>query len=59
MLVHFDLGFEIMPGTGAKDLTPEEKPFQTGAAGRHCGRMSHPCHRPAACRAVVCACRIC
>ena len=28
MLVHFDLGFEIMPGTGAKDLTPEEKPFQ-------------------------------
>jgi len=28
LLVHFDLGFEIMPGTGAKDLTPEEKPFQ-------------------------------
>jgi alkyl sulfatase BDS1-like metallo-beta-lactamase superfamily hydrolase len=28
MLVHFDLGFEIMPGTGAKDLTPEQKPFQ-------------------------------
>jgi hypothetical protein len=28
MLVHFDLGFEIMPGTGAKDLTPEEKPFE-------------------------------
>jgi alkyl sulfatase BDS1-like metallo-beta-lactamase superfamily hydrolase len=28
MLVHFDLGFEIMPGTAAKDLTPEEKPFQ-------------------------------
>jgi hypothetical protein len=28
MLGHFDLGFEIMPGTGAKDLTPEEKPFQ-------------------------------
>ncbi|MCB2169706.1 MAG: MBL fold metallo-hydrolase [Deltaproteobacteria bacterium] len=28
MLVHFDLGFEIMPGTGAEDLTPEEKPFQ-------------------------------
>jgi len=28
MLVHFDLGFEIMPGTGARDLTPEEKPFQ-------------------------------
>jgi alkyl sulfatase BDS1-like metallo-beta-lactamase superfamily hydrolase len=28
MLVHFDLGFEIMPGTTAKDLTPEQKPFQ-------------------------------
>jgi hypothetical protein len=28
ILVHFDLGFEIMPGTGAKDLTPEEKPFE-------------------------------
>jgi alkyl sulfatase BDS1-like metallo-beta-lactamase superfamily hydrolase len=28
MLVHFDLGFEIMPGTGAKDLTPEQKPFE-------------------------------
>jgi alkyl sulfatase BDS1-like metallo-beta-lactamase superfamily hydrolase len=28
MLVHFDLGFEIMPGTGAEDLTPEQKPFQ-------------------------------
>ena len=28
MLVHFDLGFEIMPGTGARDLTPEQKPFE-------------------------------
>ena len=28
MLVHFELGFEMMPGTGAADLTPEEKPFQ-------------------------------
>jgi alkyl sulfatase BDS1-like metallo-beta-lactamase superfamily hydrolase len=28
LLVHFDLGFEMMPGTGARDLTPEEKPFQ-------------------------------
>jgi alkyl sulfatase BDS1-like metallo-beta-lactamase superfamily hydrolase len=28
MLVHFDLGFEIMPGTGVKDLTPEQKPFE-------------------------------
>lgn len=33
MLVHFDLGFEIMPGTGAKDLTPEEKPFQQEQPG--------------------------
>ena len=28
MLVHFDLGFEMLPGTGAVDLTPEAKPFQ-------------------------------
>ena len=28
MLIHFDLGFELMPGTGAKDLTPEQKPFE-------------------------------
>ncbi len=28
MLVHFDLGFEIMPGTGAADLTPEQGTFQ-------------------------------
>jgi alkyl sulfatase BDS1-like metallo-beta-lactamase superfamily hydrolase len=28
MLVHFDLGFEIMPGTGAKDITPKQKPFE-------------------------------
>ncbi len=28
MLVHFDLGFEIMPGTGKADLTPEQKPFE-------------------------------
>ncbi|MGD9306016.1 MAG: alkyl sulfatase dimerization domain-containing protein [Desulfobacterales bacterium] len=28
LLVHFDLGFEIMPGTGVKDLTPEQKPFE-------------------------------
>ena len=33
MLVHFDLGFEIMPGTGAKDLTPEQKPFQQEEPG--------------------------
>ena len=28
MLVQFDMGFEILPGTGAKDLTPEKKPFE-------------------------------
>ncbi|MGD8733947.1 MAG: alkyl sulfatase dimerization domain-containing protein [Gammaproteobacteria bacterium] len=28
MLVQFDLGFEMMPGTGARDLTPNQKPFQ-------------------------------
>jgi len=34
MLVHFDLGFEIMPGTGAKDLTPEQKIFEQEELGR-------------------------
>jgi alkyl sulfatase BDS1-like metallo-beta-lactamase superfamily hydrolase len=28
MLVQFDLGFEILPGTGTKDLTPENDPFE-------------------------------
>jgi alkyl sulfatase BDS1-like metallo-beta-lactamase superfamily hydrolase len=28
MLVHFELGFEMMPGTGSADLVPKEKPFQ-------------------------------
>ncbi len=28
MLVQFDVGFEILPGTGAKDLTPEKNPFE-------------------------------
>ncbi len=28
MLVQFDMGFEILPGTGAKDLTPKNKPFE-------------------------------
>jgi len=27
MLVQFDMGFEILPGTGAKDLTPEKGAF--------------------------------
>jgi len=33
MLIHFDLGFEIMPGTGAKDLTPAQKPFEQEEPG--------------------------
>jgi alkyl sulfatase BDS1-like metallo-beta-lactamase superfamily hydrolase len=28
MLVHFDLGFEIMPGTGEADLTPKKNPYE-------------------------------
>ena len=28
MLVQFDMGFEILPGTLAKDLTPEKKIFE-------------------------------
>jgi alkyl sulfatase BDS1-like metallo-beta-lactamase superfamily hydrolase len=28
MLVQFDMGFEILPGTRPKDLTPENKPFE-------------------------------
>ncbi len=28
MLIHFDLGFEMMPGTGSKDLTPKRAPFE-------------------------------
>ena len=31
MLVQFDLGFEMMPGTGVKDLTPEKQPFEQAA----------------------------
>jgi alkyl sulfatase BDS1-like metallo-beta-lactamase superfamily hydrolase len=33
MLVHFDLGFEIMPGTGAADLTPDQKTFEQEELG--------------------------
>jgi alkyl sulfatase BDS1-like metallo-beta-lactamase superfamily hydrolase len=28
MLVQFDMGFEILPGTGSKNLTPEMKAFE-------------------------------
>ena len=34
LLVHFDLGFEIMPGTGTRDLTPDENPFKQEELGR-------------------------
>jgi hypothetical protein len=37
MLVHFDLGFEMMPGTGDADLTPEQKPFETEAPANTAG----------------------
>ena len=29
MLVHFELGFQIMPGTGGTRLSPELDPFAT------------------------------
>ena len=31
MLVQFDLGFEMMPGTGSQDLTPPQNPLQQEA----------------------------
>ncbi len=34
MLVSFDLGFEMMPGTGGADLTPPKKPFEQEDLGR-------------------------
>lgn len=37
MLVHFDLGFEILPGTGNTKLTPEQKPFQQEELGNTSG----------------------
>jgi len=37
LIVHFDLGFEIMPGTGAKDLTPEQNPFEQEEPGYSAG----------------------
>jgi len=37
MLVHFDIGFEMMPGTSAKDLTPKQKPFEQEAPGDTAG----------------------
>jgi alkyl sulfatase BDS1-like metallo-beta-lactamase superfamily hydrolase len=37
MLVHFDVGFEMLPGTGAVDLTPDANPFQQEEPGRSDG----------------------
>ena len=37
MLVHFDLGFEMMPGTGTKDLTSDQKPFEQEEPGDTAG----------------------
>jgi len=37
MLVQFDLGFELLPGTGAEDLTPEMKTFQQEDPGSTVG----------------------
>ncbi len=34
MLVHFELGFEMMPGTGDADLSPEMKLFLQEPLGR-------------------------
>ena len=37
MLAHFDLGFEIMPGTGEQDLTPGQNPFEQEELGSTAG----------------------
>lgn len=37
LLVQFELGFEIMPGTGEKDLTPDKKTFEQGDIGDSAG----------------------
>lgn len=37
MMVHFDIGFEMMPGTGAKDLTPEQNDFEQEDIGDTAG----------------------
>lgn len=34
MMVGFDIGFEIMPGTGAQDLTLDPNPFQQQEVAR-------------------------
>ena len=34
MLVQFDLGFEMMPGTGATDLSPDMGDFEQEPLGR-------------------------
>lgn len=37
LLVQFELGFELMPGTGDQDITPEKKPFEQGDIGDSAG----------------------
>ena len=37
MMVQFDLGFELLPGTGATDLTPEKNSFQQEDPGSSIG----------------------
>ena len=34
LLVHFELGFELLPGTGATDLSPELRDFEQEPLGR-------------------------
>ncbi len=34
LLVHFELGFEMIPGTGGANLSPEQKPFEQEDLGR-------------------------
>ncbi len=37
MLVHFNLGFEVMPGTGEVDLSPDFRTFEQEPIGRDDG----------------------
>lgn len=37
LLVQFELGFEMMPGTGEKNIIPEKKPFEQGDIGDSAG----------------------
>ncbi len=37
LLVQFELGFEMIPGTGEKDITPKKKPFEQRDIGDSAG----------------------